>query len=88
LRLDGDLRNLDDWNLRKLSDPLKVQHGVDGDGVEIYFHPTVFLKSYRTIIKNRLFGRQTEWDEKGKVISNVDLDFPQKWNNAPKRDKK
>ncbi|MDR0703752.1 MAG: hypothetical protein LBF88_02070, partial [Planctomycetaceae bacterium] len=73
---------------RTLSDPLKVRYSIDGDGVVIHFHPTGFPKIYRTIIRNRLFGRQIEWDETGKVISNVDIDFPQKWDDAPKINKK
>jgi hypothetical protein len=63
----------------------KIRSQVDGNGVEIHFHPTGFPKIYRTIIKNRLFGRQIEWDENGKVISNVDLDFPKEWKDAPKK---
>jgi hypothetical protein len=63
----------------------KIRSQVDGNGVEIYFHPTGFPKIYRTIIKNRLFGRQIEWDENGKVISNIDLDFPQEWKDAPQK---
>lgn len=83
LWLAGDLRDIDSDFDRKSTDPLKVHYSIDGDGVEIHFHPTGFPKSYRTIIKNRLFGRQIEWDETGKVISNVDLEFPKKWNEAP-----
>jgi hypothetical protein len=83
LWLSGDFRNIDPDDERKITNPPKVRYSIDGNGVEIHFHSTGFPKSYRTIIKNRLFGRQIEWDEIGKVISNVDLDFPQKWNEAP-----
>ncbi|MDR0703740.1 MAG: hypothetical protein LBF88_02010, partial [Planctomycetaceae bacterium] len=52
--LNGDLRDIDDEDLRTLSDPLKVRYSIDGDGVVIHFHPTGFPKIYRTIIRNRL----------------------------------
>jgi hypothetical protein len=86
--LNGDLREIDNEFLRGLKDPLKVRYTIDGDGVEIRFHPTGFPKTYRTIVRNRLFGRQIEWDENGKIISNVDIDFPQKWENAPQKNEK
>jgi hypothetical protein len=88
LWLSGKLREIDIASERKISDPLKVRYSIDGDGIEIHFHPTGFPKSYRTIIRNRLFGSQIEWDENGKIISNVDLEFPQKWKEAPEKIKK
>ena len=54
-------------------------------GLEITFHPTGYPASYRTIVKERLFGRLIEWNDKGEVVSDVDLDIPQPWPEAPKR---
>jgi hypothetical protein len=86
--LEGDMRELEDSFSKKRADPKKTKYTIDGDGVEIHFHPTGFPKSYRTIVRNRLFGRQIEWDENGKIISNVDLEFPQQWKEAPEKIKK
>ncbi|MDR3232686.1 MAG: hypothetical protein LBT46_03300, partial [Planctomycetaceae bacterium] len=54
-------------------------------GIEITFHPTGYPANYRTIVKGRLFGRQIEWNDKGEVISDVDLDIPKPWADAPKK---
>jgi hypothetical protein len=72
--IEGDMYDLDFRH--DASKPKSNRCRINGDGVEIYFHPTGHPKSYRTIIVNRLFGRQIEWDEKGKILSNVELDFP------------
>jgi hypothetical protein len=54
------------------------------NGVEISFHENGVPSKYRTHVKHdRLFGRQIEWDEKGKVTSDVDLDIPMPWADAP-----
>jgi antitoxin component YwqK of YwqJK toxin-antitoxin module len=45
-------------------------------GLEITFHPSGYPASYKTIVKNRLFGRQIEWDEMGNVLSDIDQDIP------------
>jgi hypothetical protein len=58
---------------------------IDGNGIEVKFYPNGFPESCRNIIRNRLFGRQIEWNDKGEVVSDVDLDIPKEWKNAPKR---
>jgi hypothetical protein len=58
---------------------------IDGNGIEMIFHSTGFPKSYTKIAKNRLFGRQIEWNDKGEVVSDVDLDIPKEWKDAPKK---
>jgi hypothetical protein len=52
-------------------------------GIIITFHSTGYPASYKTIVRNRLFGRQIEWNDKGEVISDVDLDIPKPWLDAP-----
>ena len=61
------------------------RYAINGDGIEIKFHSTGYPASYKTIVRNRLFGRQIEWNDKGEVVSDVDLDIPQPWPDAPKR---
>ncbi|MDR3233265.1 MAG: hypothetical protein LBT46_06345 [Planctomycetaceae bacterium] len=61
------------------------QYQIDGSGIEVKFHPTGYPASYKTIVKNRLFGRQIAWNAKGEVISDVDLDIPRPWTDAPKK---
>jgi len=51
---------------------------------EIIFHTNGYPASYRSVVRNRLFGRQLEWNEKGELLSDVDLDIPQPWPDAPK----
>ena len=53
-------------------------------GTKITFHENNCPALYRTIVKNRLFGRQIEWNDKGEVISDIDLDIPKPWLDAPK----
>jgi antitoxin component YwqK of YwqJK toxin-antitoxin module len=60
---------------------------IDGKGIEIKFHPNGFPASYKSIVKNRLYGRQIEWDDKGEIVSDVDLDIPKEWKDAPKENK-
>ena len=60
------------------------KYRINGNGVEIRFHPTGYPACYKTIVRNRLFGRQLEWNEKGELLSDVDLDIPQPWPDAPK----
>jgi hypothetical protein len=55
-------------------------------GIIIRFHPTGYPASYKTIVNNRLFGRQIEWNDKGEVLSDVDLDIPKPWADAPKKE--
>jgi antitoxin component YwqK of YwqJK toxin-antitoxin module len=55
------------------------------EGIELIYHGKGVPASYKTIVRNRLFGRQIEWNEKGEVISDVDLDIPQPWPDAPKK---
>lgn len=57
---------------------------LESNGVQIKFHTNGTPSTYKTIVRNRLFGRQIEWDEKGNVISDVDLDIPKPWPGAPK----
>ncbi|MDR0610642.1 MAG: hypothetical protein LBG58_11065, partial [Planctomycetaceae bacterium] len=59
-----------------------------GNGTEVKFHPTGYPASYKTIVRNRLFGRQIEWNDKGEVISDIDLDIPKPWLDAPKKEEK
>jgi hypothetical protein len=69
------------------SDKMKVnlpQCLIDGNGVEVKFHLTGYPASYKTIVKNSLLGHQIEWNENGEVISNVNLDTPKPWADAPK----
>jgi hypothetical protein len=54
-------------------------------GIEVIFHPNGYPASYRTVVNNRLFGRQIEWDDKGEVLSDVDLDIPKEWKDVPKK---
>ncbi|MDR3181936.1 MAG: hypothetical protein LBT89_03290 [Planctomycetaceae bacterium] len=56
-----------------------------GNGIEVKFHSTGYPASYKTIVKNRLFGRQIEWNEKGEVISDIDIDIPKPWADAPQK---
>jgi hypothetical protein len=56
-------------------------------GVEVLFHSNGFPSKYRTHVKyNRLYGHQIEWNNKGEVVSDVDLDIPKEWKDAPKKD--
>jgi glycerophosphoryl diester phosphodiesterase len=55
-----------------------------GSGLEIKFHESGYPSNYRTIVKERLYGRQIEWNDKGEVISDIDLDIPKPWLDAPK----
>ncbi|MDR1382246.1 MAG: hypothetical protein LBJ67_00145 [Planctomycetaceae bacterium] len=55
---------------------------IDGNGIEVRFHPTGYPATYKTIVKNRLFGRQIEWNDKGEVISDIDLDIPKPWTDV------
>jgi hypothetical protein len=74
-------------NERKNTLNIPENYRIDGHGVEIVFHATGFPKSFTKIAKNRLFGRQIEWNDKGEVISDVDLDIPKEWKDAPKKSK-
>ncbi|MDR1477848.1 MAG: hypothetical protein LBJ00_02790 [Planctomycetaceae bacterium] len=58
---------------------------IDGSGVEVMFHSTGYPATYKTIVKNRLFGRQIEWNDKGEVVSDIELDIPKEWKDAPKK---
>ena len=60
-----------------------IKYGINGDGIEVKFHSTGYPASYKTIVRNRLFGRQIEWNDKGEVVFDVDLDIPQPWPDAP-----
>jgi hypothetical protein len=80
--LCGDLQQ--DINAGMAHRPLELRYAINGDGIEVKFHLTGFPASYKTIVRNRLFGRQIEWDEEGKVLSDVDIDIPMPWADAPK----
>jgi hypothetical protein len=55
-------------------------------GVEIKFHPNGYPSTYNTIVNNRLYGRQIEWNDKGEIISDVDLDIPKELGkDTPKK---
>jgi hypothetical protein len=56
-----------------------------GKGIEIEFHPNGYPSTYRTIVRDRLYGKQLEWNDKGEVILDVDLDIPKEWKDAPKK---
>ncbi|MDR2643025.1 MAG: hypothetical protein LBC74_09545 [Planctomycetaceae bacterium] len=47
-----------------------------GIGVEITFHKNGYPSEYKSIVKNRRFGRQIKWDENGNLISDIDQDIP------------
>jgi hypothetical protein len=53
--------------------------------IEIKYHSTGYPATYKSITKNRLYGRQIEWNDKGEVISDIDLDIPKEWKDAPKK---
>ena len=76
--------SLQETTLPQDSETQSAKYGIDGNGVEIRFHPTGYPACYKTIVRNRLFGRQLEWNEKGELLSDVDLDIPQPWPDAPK----
>jgi hypothetical protein len=59
---------------------------IDGSGIDVRFHTTGYPASYQTIANNRLFGRQIEWNDKGEVLFDVDLDIPKPWADAPKKE--
>ena len=52
------------------------QYTINGDGIEVKFHPTGYPASYKTFVENELLGRQAEWDEQGNVISYIDTSPP------------
>jgi hypothetical protein len=54
-------------------------------GVEVKFHSNGYPASYRTVVNSRLYGRQIEWNDKGEVVSDIDLDIPKEWKDAQKR---
>ncbi|MDR2346385.1 MAG: hypothetical protein LBE18_09990 [Planctomycetaceae bacterium] len=54
-------------------------------GIEVEFHISGYPASYRSIVGDRLYGRQIEWNDKGEVISDIDLDIPKEWKNTPKK---
>jgi hypothetical protein len=56
---------------------------IDGNGIEIKFHSNGYPESYHKIVRNRLYGRQFEWNNKGEVVSDVDLDIPKEWKDSP-----
>jgi antitoxin component YwqK of YwqJK toxin-antitoxin module len=53
-------------------------------GIEVTFHPNGHPATYHTIVRDRLYGKQIEWNDKGEVLSNVDLDIPKTWTDIPK----
>jgi hypothetical protein len=61
---------------------------IDGKGIEVKFYSNGVPASYKSIVRNRLYGRQIGWNEKGEVISDVDLDIPKEWKDAPKKSNK
>ncbi|MDR0611031.1 MAG: hypothetical protein LBG58_13045 [Planctomycetaceae bacterium] len=69
-----------------LPDKFDIKPYLAGNGIEVRFHPTGYPASYKTIVRNRLFGRQIEWNDKGEVISDIDFDIPKPWLDAPKND--
>jgi hypothetical protein len=58
----------------------------NSNGLEIKFHESGYPASYRNIVKGRLFGRQIEWNDKGEVISDIDLDIPKPWHDPSKKE--
>jgi hypothetical protein len=62
-----------------------AQPTLANNGIEVKFHSTGYPATYKTIVKNRLYGRQIEWNDKGELISDVDLDIPKEWKDAPKK---
>jgi hypothetical protein len=78
--LEGELTDI------KIEETKSMKYQINGSGTDIRFHPTGYPASYKTIVNNRLFGRQIEWNDKGEVLSDVDLDIPKPWADAPKKE--
>jgi hypothetical protein len=57
---------------------------INGTGTEVKIHPNGFLASYRKFVKNRLFGRQLTWNNKGEVISDENIEIPKNRLDKPK----
>jgi len=77
----------DEGNFQDVLPRYKVgypKYTINGDGIEVKFHSTGYPARYQTVVNNRLFGRQIEWTEQGEVLSDVDLNIPQPWPDAPK----
>jgi antitoxin component YwqK of YwqJK toxin-antitoxin module len=86
--LEGDVKEADPQNVvvKPLASTGDYRYfRMNGNGRIMTLHANGYPKSYKTIVKNRLFGRQMEWDENGKVISDDDYDIPQPWADAPKK---
>ncbi|MDR1484419.1 MAG: hypothetical protein LBT09_06310 [Planctomycetaceae bacterium] len=66
-------------------DLTKNKFVIDGTGTEIEIHPNGFLASYHKYVKNRLFGRQIEWNNKGEVISDINAEVPKNRPDKPKK---
>ena len=80
---EGDLLEIDPGNGTG-NDPVTYIIHPDGRGIIVTFHATGYPATYTSVARNRLFGRQIKWDERGEVFSDTDLDFPQPWPDAPK----
>ncbi|MDR1924078.1 MAG: hypothetical protein LBQ66_06860 [Planctomycetaceae bacterium] len=57
-------------------------------GIEVTFHSNGHPATYRTIEQNHLRGRQIEWNDKGNIISNVNLDTPKPLPDTEKNQQK
>ncbi|MDR1925384.1 MAG: hypothetical protein LBQ66_13520 [Planctomycetaceae bacterium] len=79
----GNLTDYIEGNVKEL--PKTNKYEIDGTGISIKFYPNGYPASYKSIVKNRLFGRQIEWNDKGEVVSDVDLDIPTIWANELKK---
>jgi hypothetical protein len=75
--VEGDLLEIDpivlDWSKLYRNHRRFV---IEGTGTEVKIHPNGFLASYRKFVKNRLFGRQVTWNDKGEVISDENIEVP------------
>lgn len=85
--VEGDLLETDPTEVDS-QNPAKHrrQMTVNGTGRILTFYSSGYPATYTNIVKNRLFGRQIEWNVSGDVISDVDQDIPIAWKDAPKNE--
>jgi hypothetical protein len=81
----GKLKEYCEGDIEKVLPEGSGKFTINGTGAKIQFFANGFPASYQTVVKNRLYGRQIEWNDKGEVVSDVDLDIPQEWKDAPKK---
>ncbi|MDR1478275.1 MAG: hypothetical protein LBJ00_04970 [Planctomycetaceae bacterium] len=82
--VEGNLIEIDPivWDWSKLYRNYR-RFVIDGTGTEVKIHPNGFLSSYRKFVKNRLFGRQITWNDKGEVITDENIEVPKNRLDKP-----